>query len=111
MRSLSKSPSNLMIGPYARYANSIGKKLWTALALVHPLLVRTCSLRNVACRINAGARSSLVLAEDSISIGLRAIFQRGLGRRFVLFFAPPSHDAGLLQSLAVGEGQMPRHLG
>mmetsp|Transcript_88945 Transcript_88945/g.235286 ORF Transcript_88945/g.235286 Transcript_88945/m.235286 type:complete len:218 (-) Transcript_88945:620-1273(-) len=72
--------------------------------------VRPCGLLHVAVGADAGAAPGRVLAHDCIEIRVGPRLQRFLGSRDVPLLAHPSHDARLLQGLAVREGEVPGHL-
>mmetsp|Transcript_31458 Transcript_31458/g.84106 ORF Transcript_31458/g.84106 Transcript_31458/m.84106 type:complete len:218 (+) Transcript_31458:95-748(+) len=72
--------------------------------------VRPCGLLHVAVGPDAGAAPGRVLAHDCIEIRVGPRLQRFLGSRDVPLLAHPSHDARLLQGLAVREGEVPGHL-
>jgi len=55
-----------------------------------------------------GARSSLILAKSSQSVGLGSLEKGGLSSGHVLLLALPGLKHGGLESSSVGEGESPR---
>mmetsp|Transcript_3391 Transcript_3391/g.10169 ORF Transcript_3391/g.10169 Transcript_3391/m.10169 type:complete len:468 (-) Transcript_3391:987-2390(-) len=74
------------------------------------LSVRPRRLDHISVCADAGAAARHVRAKHSVGVRVGAGLERLLRSRRVLVLAQPGDDARLLQSLAVREGQMPRHL-
>merc|ERR1719148_455455 len=73
--------------------------------------IRPCCLCDIAISSHTWTACRHILSENSIIVCIRPSFQSLLRSFLVLLFAEPCHNACLLECLAIGEREMPRHLG
>merc|ERR1712217_357321 len=74
-------------------------------------LVWPSRLLHIAISPHACATARHILAHHRVVVGMGPGLQGLLGDLIVLLLAQPGDDAGLLERLAVREGEVPRHLG
>mmetsp|Transcript_26853 Transcript_26853/g.83993 ORF Transcript_26853/g.83993 Transcript_26853/m.83993 type:complete len:269 (+) Transcript_26853:255-1061(+) len=75
-----------------------------------PRLIWPRRLGHIAIGANAGAGARHIRAKHGVGVGVGAGLESLLRSLLVLLLAHPGDDAGLLQCLAIREGEMPRHL-